>query len=367
MEKNNSFDNYQSQIIKGVAILLMMWHHCFLSGRFEDFNISFYPLTVEQVTLIAAFCKICVSLFAFISGYGLFLSFQKWDDSHPGQGCSPWLWIRYVRTFSGFWLIVLLSWGITGIIDNRPWLVYFRPSRVAGVVYAITDLLGLSNLFGTPTLCATWWYMSTAFFFIIATPVLYLIINRYGATLCICIIMIIPRVFIGYPGGTASLTFLPAFIFGMVFAKENLFDYINTLIPKTCLACTFCYIICIVSFVICFIICKRIPTNKLWDIKWGVFAAIYVLIIFLTISRIPVLRSILAFLGKHSANVFMVHTFLRDTYCRSFIYNRGHFLVIMATLLAMSILVSFLLEGLKRIMRYDCFTEKLESHIFPEN
>ena len=107
--------------IKGIAILMMIWHHCFLAGRFESYDIIFFPLAESQVVNMAAFCKICVSLFAFVSGYGLYLSFTK----NLNQG-GDWIKNRLIRLLSGYWFIVLLVWVVCFLIDGRTYAFYFE-------------------------------------------------------------------------------------------------------------------------------------------------------------------------------------------------------------------------------------------------
>ena len=83
------------------------------------------------------------------------------------------------------------------------------------------------------------------------------------------------------------------------------------------------------------------------------------MLIYLTAARIPGIKQSLAFLGKHSANVFMLHTFVRDVYMKQFIYSRGHFLVIIVVLLGISLLLSFAVEGLKKLTHYEKFVNVL--------
>lgn len=139
-----AFSKQNSLAIKGVAIMMMLWHHCFLSGRFENYTISFWPLSQSQVVNIADFFKICVSLFAFVSGYGLFLSFQVCKKQH--RGVTQWLREKLVRTLSGYWFVVVLAWIVCTILDNRPYTVYgFADSKYAGVWMMCVEFLGLSN------------------------------------------------------------------------------------------------------------------------------------------------------------------------------------------------------------------------------
>lgn len=82
---NVDFSKEDSFAVKGIAICMMMWHHCFLSGRFTGYTISFYPLIERQVVNIATFFKMCVSLFAFVSGYGLYVSFYRFRNKGKSQ------------------------------------------------------------------------------------------------------------------------------------------------------------------------------------------------------------------------------------------------------------------------------------------
>ena len=67
-DNGEGFTKVDSLVIKGVALLAMMWHHCFLSDRADGYDISYWPLSHGQVIQIASFLKICVPLFAFVSG-----------------------------------------------------------------------------------------------------------------------------------------------------------------------------------------------------------------------------------------------------------------------------------------------------------
>ena len=103
--------------------------------------------------------------------------------------------------------------------------------------------------------------------------------------------------------------------------------------------------------------------GQFWDFKYDLFVAVYVVLIYLTAAKISGMRQLLAFLGKHSANVFLIHTFIRDVYMRQFIYSRGHFLLIIAVLLGVSLIISFALEGIKKLIRYEGFVNGLMKYI----
>ena len=64
--------------LKGVAMLMMFFHHLYCQvSRFDGYEISFSPFGQDAVVDVAMFFKLCVSIFAFVSGYGLLTSYAS--------------------------------------------------------------------------------------------------------------------------------------------------------------------------------------------------------------------------------------------------------------------------------------------------
>ena len=284
---NNSFTKDDTLVVKGTALLAMMWHHCFYPGRFEKYAVSFWPLTQSQAVNFAVFLKICVSLFAFVSGYGLEISLQKsFGDGGriSGEKVSRWIGGRYVRSFSGYWIIVLLVWLITSVIEGLPAKIYFRKSVWVGLFNMVVDFLGLGQLMGTPMMISTWWYMSAAFAFIVAAPMMFILIHRMGGFFCLAMLAILPR--IGgytYTGGTDFFLFFPVFCIGMVFARYDGFGRI----VKWTASGKFRQPAAVALFgcaaVICYKLSYFLPTDQFGDIEYDYFVPVYVVLIFLTV------------------------------------------------------------------------------------
>lgn len=136
-----SFDKLESLKLKGIAIILMLIHHTFPSDDVmsKQFNtiISYVPFGKSDFLTFSLSCKICVSLFAFISGYGLFLSYQEKQITDQ-----RWVIKRYIKSFSGYWFVWLFSSIICQIIDGRTGKVMFSEGIHKGVVYCIISFLG---------------------------------------------------------------------------------------------------------------------------------------------------------------------------------------------------------------------------------
>ena len=69
--------------------------------------------------------------------------------------------------------------------------------------------------------------------------------------------------------------------------------------------------------------------------------------------HIPIISSIMLYLGKHSGNIFLIHNQIYSYYFQSFIYSFGHWAVILFALLIISLFVSILMEILKKALRYN--------------
>lgn len=339
----------------------MLWHHCFLAGRFEDYTIDFWPLAQTQVVHIASFFKACVSLFAFISGYGLYLSWQTFKKNE--QSRTRWLREKLVRTLSSYWFVVVLAWIVCTALDNRPYNVYgFADSPYAGIWKMGIEFLGLSNFFGTAKLGEDWWYISAALVFIVLLPIMDRCLEKTGCFCTMCLLFIIPRVCGGYPGGTNFLSFLPTFCLGMIFAKHNLFVKWQNICAEKANAYVWKMLRFAAFFAILLLVYKlyyHLPNKTWWDVKWSIFPLAVVLFTRDVLVPWRLVNTVLVFLGKHATNIWLVHAFIRSYYCRDFIYGQGHFALVIGMLLLTSLGVSLAIELLKKLVRYDVLIDRL--------
>ena len=75
------------------------------------------------------------------------------------------------------------------------------------------------------------------------------------------------------------------------------------------------------------------------------------------------LRFVLAFLGKHSSNIFMIHTFFYFYFFQEFFYQFEEPEVIFGMLLATTLAVSVVLELLKSLLGYERLVAKLRQWV----
>ena len=66
------FDIWKSNCLKGVAVIILLFHHCFRSPkRYTGHELKMLFLPERFLNIAAAYGKICVALFVFVSAYGL--------------------------------------------------------------------------------------------------------------------------------------------------------------------------------------------------------------------------------------------------------------------------------------------------------
>lgn len=352
------FDKNQSTALKGIAILLMMLHHNFRDvSLFEDYTVSFFPFPQWWIVNAADLSKICVSLFAFITGYGLYLSYKK-KAIAPGK----WVLIRYIKTFSGYWLIWILSGVITQLINGRFVKVYFKKDIWTGLLHMILDFAGVAKLFETSTLNGTWWYMSAAFVFIVIMPLL-VKCEKFWVVFILCNASVL-RVYAylktdgSFNGEQIVWAFLTIYILGMVFAKYNLLERIVNADRKWIRFGAECILLAV-----SYKAYQAVDITRYWEVHYALIPMVAILFSVEFVMQIPGCRQILLYLGKHSMNIFMVHTFIRHYYLKDFTYSWKHFLLIILVLLLISLAISIAIEWIKKVTKYDVYVDCLCNNI----
>ena len=92
---------------------------------------------------------------------------------------------------------------------------------------------------------------------------------------------------------------------------------------------------------------------------YAVAPLIFILFCKRYVVRIPVIQQLLCFFGKHSLNIFLIHTFIRFNFFTDFIYSFRYFWLITLVLFGISLGISIVLEWIKKGIRFDIFTHWL--------
>ena len=360
------FTKEHTMQMKGIAIIILLFHHCFLNAQrwatvpYEKlattkgwgyYPISFAPFSSHTIQYLASFSKICVAMFVFMTGYGMWVSYESQKKKTT---MSNYIKKRMVTLMTGF-LIIFAVTEILAIPTGRFIEVYGHDFR--SVVYMIIDALGLAKLLGTPLFCLTWWYMSLAIVLIMIFPFVHSMMEKYQWIVVVASI-IVPRA-CGFGQSTDLFRYLLAYTLGMYFAQHDLLARIKERFMEQNMARKLLSLI--VSLIgLAVIIKSRQDAWIGWKYLdfWDGFAAMYVIVIsYIYILNGKWIVKGLGFLGKHSMNIFLIHSFYRDVFFHEFTYSFYYAWLDYIVLMSISLVTSIVLEWFKKLIRYEKFID----------
>ena len=360
------FTKEHTMQMKGIAIIILLFHHCFLNTQrwatvpYEKpattkgwgyYPISFAPFSSHTIQYLASFSKICVAMFVFMTGYGMWVSYESQKKKTT---MSNYIKKRMVTLMTGF-LIIFVVTEILAIPTGRFIEVYGHDFR--SVVYMIIDALGLAKLLGTPLFCLTWWYMSLAIVLIMIFPFVHSIMEKYQWVVVVASI-IVPRA-CGFGQSTDLFRYLLAYTLGMYFAQHDLLARIKEKFMEQNVAGKLLSLIVSLIGLAVIIKCRQNAWIgwKYLDF-WDGFAAMYVIVIsYIYILNGKWIVKGLGFLGKHSMNIFLIHSFYRDVFFHEFTYSFYYAWLDYIVLMAISLVTSIVLEWFKKLIRYEKFID----------
>ena len=370
-----TFDKNCTAVMKGMLIIFMLYHHLF-SGDYtlHGVKLVFAP-DVFNYPYFVLFGKTCVGGFAFLSAYGMMKQMMNLRGAKEFLKTVAKRLIKLESTVIFIYLVAMLY--ITLVLRVPIASFYTDANGFFHKHWIIIDALGLAELFRTGTFNITWWYMSAAVLIILVMPFV-CVIYRFLADLSksesagrrfagmqrylILIFMLI------YPFLLMEnerymnhlIVLLAAVFFGAAFAYEGWLEKLDDY-RKSSIFTQIVYIaVCAAVLVICFRIGMKYVNI---DRVYAPTAVVFAMLTFSYLSKIPYLNRALAFLGKYSGDIFMIHTLIYYYYYPDFIYSFRYDIVILLVLLGCSLGVSILIGLLRKVTRYDKLVGKLMAMI----
>ena len=345
------FDQNNTALIKGIAILLMVLHHT--NGKYYNaIDLQWYSQNSENIgalitLLFSTAGKVCVQLLTILSGFGLSKSYIKYKASHKGVSSEfRFILSHLIQFYSIFWINLLLYMLRYGVL-----LKTFKEFGFTSKAFStlIIQIFGFSKAFDMNGFGD--WFVAAIVILYIIFPVIFWIAKK---NMFIPIILsILPWLFKPYLNGmgihTDSVIFcLLAFVTGILFAQKETLDKLKSLT----------------------------------DAKYKVFSVIFLLIAFslrlvfsfyadyffalslicfgtLILSGIKYLNRFFILFGKNSANIWLSHPVIITAVTRELRLEMPlkYFVV-----LAIALLLSVIIEKIKRysdvVKKARAFVEK---------
>ena len=316
-----------TNVLKGIAILLMLIHHLFWvqKGLFDDIRLFGLHYLVNEIGIIS---KVCVSIFVLLSGYGLTVVAEK----NGGIGSlKSFYFHRFKKLFLNYWFVWVLFVPISIYVFGYT-LADAYHGRV--ISHLLADLSGIHSLIYENDYCynPTWWFYSCIILLYLFFPFLYRWAKRDVVSL---LLMSIAASFLPIPQLTVIKFYIVAFVIGMIMVVRMIPSPNNVILP-------------IVVFVVLIVVRNFNSYPLLIDT-------------FISVALVQLYRSIklhewicvgLSFVGKHSMNIFLFHTFIFYFWFQDIVYASRNPIIIFFTLLAICILISMALELIKKYTIY---------------
>ena len=285
----------ESDIAKGVAILLMIGFHLFCYPHLNGNHHYVSLLKINGSNLeenLFKFGRICISIFLFLSGYGMFISMNNLSS----MAVTKKIMKKLLRFMVSYWICFFVFY-LVGLAFNESIVVNKGWGQI------ILAIMGIGK-----SINSTWWFVQLYIELIVLTPLLVLLVKKhvYALTVTSLLIFASPNTVLNYPPFNlvifkmlyikAFMPFQLCFVVGLIFAKYDLFEkYKQMLSGKNNL------VLSGVVLIIVYLLRHRFE-----------FDAIYVpLMVFYTIDIVKRLNldHVVSFLGRESMYMWLSHAF----------------------------------------------------------
>ena len=322
-----------TQALKGIAICLMLWHHLFQGARALGGWTWWW----------GRHGNVCVALFLLLSGYGMLARY--------GPPLSENGFLRFCRAAAACWLH--RAWNLY----RNYWAVFIPALLLGPFVFhrSLSDAYhveGIRRFFclavdffafgGYRSYNVTWWFYRLIL-------------------VCYALFPFWARAVLRHPWLwlLSPLLLTPAFNWTGTFCREWIFCHgvfafgIGMLLQTAAKRWgnlrkigPGLWAVALALAVAGFWIRDRWS----WEGPDGLLAAALTMALLPILRRLGPARNVLLFLGKHSMNVFMVHTFFTTYFCARWMASLPAPWIRFAILLALSLAVSLALESMKRLV-----------------
>lgn len=285
-----------SKVLKGVAILFMLFLHLFNQEQRVELCTTYIHIGNHAlVSLFAKFTQICVPMYLFLSGYGLYIS------SVGDKGSYRDSIKRFFSLYLNFWIILILFVSLG---------CFIRPEMYPGSNVKFVD-----NITSWHTVYnGEWWFLFPYMVLVLLYPLLFKWVNQnHTLTVFVVggIVFVLSYLIIYYNRNflyTHQLFYLPIlcvnilfpFVLGFLCMKENLVDIIRSKVSGWSYRNEI--FICLILVLIIF---QMILSVSIFN----VFIAVLFILLFSILDLPVLLKKFLLKMGDYSTNIWLIHSF----------------------------------------------------------
>lgn len=325
-----------TMLIKGVAICCMVWHHLFYE----------HPEFGKFVFYSSQLGKVCVALFLFISAYGLavqqekqFVSWKAW--AKPKKVLSFYI-KRFCKLYINYWVIFIPFLLLGVFVYHRTLSQAYGTDQI--LKQFVVDFFGFADVYSYNP---TWWFYKLIIQLYVLFPLLYFLVKKWNVVIILIGIVLNYFYYIPIVG-----SWLLPFVFGIsyVLYQKKITYFVNKVPYFITL------LLLLISLYGVIYVRSMIIAGTRND---AFFAVIIILLLLATIRKCKPFNVVLQFLGKHSMNIFMTHTFFALFYS-DFIYSLHYPILLFLFQILSNLVLSICIEWIKSKLHFDLLYKKID-------
>lgn len=344
----------ESQIIKGFAICAMLVHHLF--WEHPEYGVAPYQIALAG--------KVCVALFVFLSGYGMaiqFVQIHSVTNFEKNQNTLRFICKRLVKFYMNYWVVFLISVPLGVLVFGRPLEAAYGNQNDL-FFCLMKDFLGFQS-FGSYNI--TWWFNAIILSLWILFPFIYWSMRSRLVALPMMLLLFFNPGDILFPLHRVA----PGLPFYLIIFAEGVFIAINADLINKFLNKIKKKIVLVSSIVLTlFLLLARnlpiVPNFNNYTVDSFVVVSLALAVVSLSRTTNASL-AFGAFLGRHSMNIYLLHTFVFSYFFSDFIYGFKNPVVIFLALLGVSLALSIIVEFLKKQCRFYVLLKKISGYTAP--
>ena len=318
--------------VKGIAILLMLWHHLFLN------TMTYGALTHS----LAVVFKVCVALFLFVSGYGLTKQYSQLEKPYF-KNTVKFLLRRYINFFLSYWFCFVLVVVVGNVCGYS-----FSEAYPVGRNLLKCVLLDAAGQMGYNSYLNPWWFNKMIIQLYLVFPILFLIIsNKYLSWVGLALIIVVQLYAKSIPGNMFFIVEggLPAFYLGMLCARCRVAPEANN--GKWRPLLLFAGLLVCVGLAILHL---RVVKDPYVAVLLRALMAFCVIVAYKSIGDKHI--SVLEFVGKYATIMYLIHM-LFIKLLSGVIYGMKYSVLVFGVLVAICLVTAMLIDALEKLSRYD--------------
>lgn len=337
------FTKKDTNLIKGLAVIVLCYHHLF--WRTMDVPLNLSATSVNQ--MLTPMTKVCVAIFTILSGYGINESFKRCKNE-----TGKFVWRHSKKLIVNFWWIyipvVLLAFPLD--VEGTPIDIYGKSAKGFGAF--LLDFMGLRGVAYTASLNNTWWYVETALVLYLVFPILswFMKKNKLITVIVAClpniIVMIDANILLKYVYYVdRELFYIAPFAIGMYLSEVDLLNKLMT----WCKGSKRVILLIVAGMLTCGQAVLATQINN--PLTQSFYALSIIACMIAIIQIIPIKYKVLEILGIHSMNIFLVHSIVYYYFgiTSKIVFMFPTSVLKLAVLVMLSLAISIVIEKVKKL------------------